>query len=84
MDVGSLSVPKEKKYIEWEGVKLIIEEKASRSMKSKKNQFNTPPRVERKPFKRRNDQVTRETIALALLYAALAFLAAYGLISWGT
>ena len=70
---------KEKNYIEWEGVKLIIKEK---SMKSKKNQFNTPPQVKRKPFKRRDDQVTRETIALALLYATLAFLAAYGLISW--
>ena len=71
--------PKDKNYIEWEGVKLIIEEKA---MKSKKNQFNTSYKVERKPFKRRNDQVTRETIALALLYAALAFLGLYGLISW--
>ena len=72
-------MPKEKNYIEWEGVKLIIQEKA---MKSKKNQFNTPTKAERKPFKRRDDQVTRETIALALLYATLAFLAAYGLISW--
>ena len=75
-------VPKERDYIEWEGVKLIIEEKAARSMKSKKNQFNTPTKVERKPFKRRNDQVTRETIALALLYATLMFLGMYGLISW--
>ena len=72
-------VPKEKNYIEWEGVKLIIEEK---SMKSKKNQFNTSSKVERKPFKRRNDQVTRETIALAILYATLMFLGMYGLISW--
>ena len=72
-------VPREKNYIEWEGVKLIIEEK---SMKSKKNQFNTSSKVERKPFKRRNDQVTRETIALALLYAACAFLGLYGLINW--
>ena len=72
-------MPKEKNYIEWEGVKLIIKEK---SMKSKKNQFNTPSQVERKPFKRRDDQVTRETIALALLYAAFAFLGLYGLINW--
>jgi len=43
------------------------------------NQFNAGK--SRPPFKRRDDQVTRETIALALLYAALAFLAAYGLIS---
>ena len=70
---------KEKNYIEWEGVKLIIEEKA---MKSKKNQFNTPSQVERKPFKRRNNQVTMETIALALLYAALGFLGMYGLLNW--
>jgi len=75
-------VPKEKNYIEWEGIKLIIEEKAVKSMKSKKSQFNTPSQVERKPFKRRNDQVTRETIALALLYATLMFLGMYGLISW--
>jgi len=79
VDVGSRLVPKKKNYIEWEGVKLIIEEKA---MKSRKNQFNTPPRVERKPFKRRNDEVTRETIALALLFAFLTGLGMYLLISW--
>ena len=38
----------------------------------KGNQFSGGP--QRKPFKRRDDQVTRETIALALLYAALGFL----------
>jgi len=43
------------------------------------NQFNTGGRP---PFKRRDDQVTRETIALALLYATLLFLGMYGLLTW--
>jgi hypothetical protein len=72
-------MPVGKQFIEWEGIKLIIEEK---SMKSKKNQFNTPPLVKRKPFKRRDDQVTRETIALAILYATLGFVGIYALINW--
>jgi len=54
-----------KDYIEWEGVKLIIEEKKA---KSKKNQFNTPSQVERKQFKRK-DVVTFELIVLCLLGA---------------
>ena len=49
-------------------------------MVPKGNQFSGGPR--RKPFKRRKDEVTRETIALALLYTALAVLGLYGLISW--
>ena len=43
------------------------------------NQFNTGGRP---PFKRRDDQVTRETIALAILYAPLAGLGMYLLINW--
>ena len=55
-----------KEYIEWEGLKLIIEEKKA---KSKKNQFNTASKkVERKPFKRR-DEVTFELIIKCLLGA---------------
>ena len=55
-----------KEYIEWEGLKLIIEEKKA---KSKKNQFNTGyKKVERKPFKRR-DEVTFELIIKCLLGA---------------
>ena len=65
-----------KDYIEWEGVKLIIEEKA---MKSKKNQFNTPSKVERKQFKRK-EGVTFELIVLCLLGASAWGLFVYGLI----
>jgi len=36
----------------------------------------------RKPFKRRDDQVTRETIALAILYASLFGIGMYLLIGW--
>jgi len=66
-----------KDYIEWEGVELLIEDKA---MKSKKNQFNTPSQVERKPFKRK-EGVTFELIVLCLLgaFAWGAFI--YGLIT---
>jgi len=45
----------------------------------KGNQFSGGP--PRKPFKRR-DEVTRETVALALLYAFLAGLGMYLLIDW--
>jgi len=69
-------VPKDKNYIEWEGIKVIIEEKA---MKSKKNQFNTPTKVERKPFKRR-DEVTANLIFLCLLSVVLGSAALIGLI----
>tara|TARA_R100001244_G_C5107958_1_gene120426 strand:- start:384 stop:605 length:222 start_codon:yes stop_codon:yes gene_type:complete len=67
-----------KDYIEWEGEKLIIEEK---SMKSKKNQYNhipIAPKSERYPYKRK-DQITFELIMLCLLgaFAWGAFL--YGL-----
>ena len=55
-----------KDYIEWEGIKLIIDERA---MKSKKNQFNTTTqKVKRKPFKRK-DEVTFELIVKCLLGA---------------
>ena len=68
-----------KEYIEWEGVKLIIEEKKA---KSKKNQFNTASKkVERKPFKRR-DEVTFELIIKCLLGAFAWGALLYGLISW--
>ena len=43
------------------------------------NQFNTGGRP---PFKRRDDQVTRETIALAILYASLFGIGMYLLIDW--
>ena len=45
----------------------------------KGNQFSGGP--PRKPF-RRKEQVTRETVALALLYATLAGLGMYLLINW--
>ena len=67
-----------KEYIEWEGVKLIIKEKA---MKSNKNQFNTPSQAERKPFKRK-DQVTFELIVLCLLGAFAWGALLYGLIKF--
>jgi len=67
-----------KEYIEWEGVKLIIKEKA---MKSKKNQYNTIPTIpksERYPYKRK-DQVTFELIILCLLGAFAWGALLYGL-----
>jgi hypothetical protein len=45
----------------------------------KGNQFSGGPR--RPPFKRR-DEVTRETVALALLYTLLVGLGMYVLINW--
>ena len=58
-----------KEYIEWEGVKLIIKEKA---MKSNKNQFNTVSKIEKTPFKRK-DVVTFELNVKCLI----------GAFSWG-
>ena len=66
-----------KEYIEWEGVKLIIEEKRA---KSKKNQFNTPSKIEKTPFKRR-DVVTFELIIKCLLGAFAWGALLYGLLS---
>jgi len=83
VDVENLSVPKEKNYIEWEGVKLIIEEKAVKSMKSKSNQFNTPSQIERKPFKR-TEGVTFELIIKCLLGAFAWGALMYGLINWAS
>ena len=67
-----------KDYIEWEGVKLIIEEKKA---KSKKNQFNTPSKVERTPFKRK-DEVTFELIVKCLLGAFACGALIYALLNF--
>jgi len=58
-----------KEYIELGGEKYIIQGK---SMKSKKNQYNTPSNVERRPYQRK-DRVTFELIVLCL----------FGALSWG-
>ena len=55
-----------KNYFELDGVRYEI---TDRSMKSKKNQFNTPSNVERRPYQRK-DRVTFELIVMCLLAAS--------------